>query len=448
MISPRQLVVVGGNSQELAPVLSCIKQEGWSIVNVAEVRQLSTSRMVRQATVGLIFAEDGRFERSLRSLSSVVAQLDMEWIVVLNRILLTKSNVQHFVSELCYDYHCRPIEMQRLSVMLGHAHGKVMMRRGLAAAEVIHHDRIIGDHPLMQQLKSDILKLARTEVNVLITGESGTGKELVAQTLHSHSPRADKPFQAINCGGLPGSLVQTELFGHEKGAFTGAQDRRLGRIEVADGGAVFLDEIGDMAIEAQANLLRFLQEGTIDRVGSSKSVDIDVRVISATHVNLPQAVASGHFREDLFYRLNVCHLHTPSLRERLTDILPISRHLIECHADKLGVPKKRFSAEAVQALTNHHWPGNVRELSNRVCQGLVMASGRYIKPADMNLIHASSGPESRLLSIDEAKDKAEKEALEMAIGLYNGNNSQAARILGVSRATFYRLLRKHQLADV
>ncbi|MBV8680307.1 MAG: sigma-54-dependent Fis family transcriptional regulator, partial [Aquitalea sp.] len=281
---------------------------------------------------------------------------------------------------------------------------------------------------------------------VVITGESGCGKELVAQLLHQYSDRADGPFQAVNCGGLPVNLVQSELFGHERGAFTGASSGRIGRIEAAQNGTLFLDEIGDMAIEAQVNLLRFLQEGTIDRLGDNRSRSIDTRVLSATHVDLPAAISTGRFRQDLYYRLCVCQLHLPPLRERRSDIPLLAKHLLFQSSQRLGLPHKRLSYEALAIMLQHDWPGNIREMSNRISQGLAMASGRVIRPQDMGLGSSMIAPLHN--GLEAVRERAEREAVEMALELHGHNSSKAARMLGISRATLYRLLKKYSMQVV
>jgi DNA-binding NtrC family response regulator len=437
----RQVLVVGTTQDQ--ELLGQLKRAGWQPMPVADARYVNSLKGARQCACCLILA-DSRLDKQLPRLAGALSALELEALLVLDRGELAKPAVRQFVDEYCHDFHHRPVDAEHLLKTLGHLHGKALLRRRERQDEP-HVGELIGAHPSMQQLRRDIRKVARSHANILVSGESGTGKELVARTVHQLSQRAGGPFQAVNCGALPGALVQSELFGHEKGAFTGAHERRIGRIEAANGGTLFLDEIGDMPLEAQVNLLRFLQERTIDRLGNSHAVEVDVRVIAATHIDLAQAAASGHFREDLFYRLNVCTLRLPPLRERVPDILPIAHYLIERSAVQLGVPKRRLSSEAAQALLHHGWPGNVRELANRISQGLVMASGRAIKPADMGLAAQRSQPQ--LMTLDAFRERAEKEALQTVIALNHGNSSQAARVLGVSRATLYRLLQKYRLGD-
>lgn len=418
------------------------ERSGWQVSRAGQYRQLAINRDTYSA--GLLLADE-QFVRQLDKWREAVQRLDLEWVIVLEPQLLQQPLIRRFIDEHCYDYHHLPVDSERLLVTLGRIHGKRQIRvadnDGQTDGDGVE---LIGNHPLIRQLKQTVRKIARSEAHILITGESGTGKELVARSVHRLSNRAAAPFQTVNCGGLPATLVQSELFGYERGAFTGASERRIGHAEAAHGGILFLDEIGDLASEAQAGLLRFLQEGTVERLGSRQAMSVDVRVISATHVPLEEAMVTGRFREDLFYRLKVCHLHIPALRERVSDILPLADHLIDRYAGKLGVPRRRLSSETARSMVEHHWPGNVRELVNRLSQGLVMASGRFIRPADMGLSGEPSGY-GLFGSLSESRERAEREALQIALTIYNGNSTQAAKMLGVSRATFYRLLQKHRI---
>jgi DNA-binding NtrC family response regulator len=304
-------------------------------------------------------------------------------------------------------------------------------------------DEMVGCSPPMTALFRAVRKVAGTDAPVLLTGESGTGKELTARAIHERSVRAAGPFVAINCGSIPPNLIQSEMFGYERGAFTGATQRKLGRLEQASGGTLLLDEIGDLPLELQANLLRFLQDGKIDRVGGQAPVAIDVRIVAATNVDLERAISEGRFREDLYHRLSVLPLHTPPLRERGEDIEILARHFF----DKFSKDKRRslrgFSREALDAIRAHDWPGNVRELINRVRRAMVMCEGRQIGANDLGLENTRAA--KRIVTIDEARDQAERRAIQHALGFNANNLASAARDLGVSRVTLYRLLEKHQL---
>jgi DNA-binding NtrC family response regulator len=295
----------------------------------------------------------------------------------------------------------------------------------------------------MCALFETIRKVARIDVSAMIRGESGTGKELAAQAIHRLSPRANGPFVAINCGALPKDLIQTELFGHEKGSFTGADRRRIGRIEAAQNGTLFLDEIGDLPLDLQANLLRFLQERTIDRVGSHTPIPLDVRVVAATHVNLERAVDQGRFREDLYYRLNVLHLDMPPLRERGDDIELLANHFVRSYAAIVRPNIDGFSQHAINAMKGHAWPGNVRELANRVQRAVVMCEGKLLQPRDLGFDRDI--PNGTLVTLAAARAAAEKEVIETTLRAVRNNVSQAARRLDISRVTLYRLLEQHSI---
>lgn len=362
---------------------------------------------------------------------------------------------------------------------------------------------LIGNSAAMRRVNKEIRQYAATDAAVLITGETGTGKELAAGAIHQSSLCANGPFVAVNCAGLPASLISSELFGHEKGAFTGAHQRKVGRIEAARGGTVFLDEIGDFPFELQAHLLRFLQEKTIERVGASRPVEVDVRVIAATNKDLASEVREGRFREDLFYRLHVLRLHLPPLRDREGDIELLSEHYLRAFRAAGPGRAARFSPEAIRALAAHPWPGNVRELMGRVRRAAVTSEGPYIEPSDLgfsrierrkrqrggpdcrdagtlaprldgglgasaagtaepeadDIAHgqAGSGPANSIAfslvpgaphpTLAGAKRELETWMLSATLRATRNNVTLAAERLGVSRVTFYRLLERNGLRD-
>ncbi|WP_230027824.1 sigma-54-dependent Fis family transcriptional regulator [Massilia sp. Bi118] len=293
----------------------------------------------------------------------------------------------------------------------------------------------------MQRLHAQIERVSKVPAPVLIWGESGSGKELTAQSIHTRSPRGGGPFVAVNCGAISPTLIHSELFGYERGAFTGATQGKAGLIESADGGTLFLDEIGDLPKELQANLLRFLQEQTICRLGSTRQIRVDVRVVAASHVQLQDAVVTGTFREDLYYRLAVLPLTVPSLRERRDDLIALAEHFFDVYAAEKAPGLRGFSDRAFAAILEHDWPGNVRELINRVRRAMVMADGRLIAPEDMGLAHSIAIQPPAAL--DDTRMRSERSALRDCLDRSGQNVSRAARELGVSRTTMYRLLDKH-----
>ncbi len=303
---------------------------------------------------------------------------------------------------------------------------------------------IVGKDPKMQVIYKLIEDVAPTDATVLIQGESGTGKELVARAIYKQSPRKDRPFVVINCSAYPATLLESELFGHEKGAFTGAIRQKTGRFEQAHGGTVFLDEVGEISPSAQIKLLRVLQTQKFERLGGEKTLDVDVRIIAATNKELLQEVKRGHFREDLYYRLNVIPVHLPLLRERRNDIPLLARHFLHCFASEQGKEITAFNPEAMRFLFDHHWPGNVRELENSVEHATVLAKGRRIEAADLpTIIHSSvsTGRRSKPPTLVEQERKLLEEVLDDC----GWNKKQAADRLGISRSTLYDKLKKYQI---
>ncbi len=397
----------------------------------------------RTCDVGLLRLQPFHLERP-EAVKELISRSGTEWIAVLNQEVLRLQNVGDFVCEWFFDFHTLPFDVSRVQVTLGRAFGMARLRgQGTVHIDQPEHE-LLGDSKPIRELRKLLSKLAPTESPVLIRGESGTGKELVARTLHRQSQRHSKPFVAINCGAIPEHLIQSELFGHEKGAFTGAHQRKIGRIEAANGGTLFLDEIGDLPLELQANLLRFLQEKHIERVGGSQPIPVDVRVLAATHIDLEAAIEKKRFREDLYYRLNVLQVATAPLRERHGDLSMLANHFSHFYSHETGRRPRSFSEDALIAMGKHDWPGNVRELANRVRRGLVLAEGRQIEARDLGLIsqHVIAAP---MGTLENYKHRAERQALCDVLNRHSDNLSIAAKVLGISRPTFYRLLHKHQI---
>ncbi len=368
----------------------------------------------------------------------------VRWIALMPADMLDVPHWRRLVAEHCHDFHTLPLEIPRLQQSLGHARGLAALAEAPAPTARGQGAAMVGNSAALCRLRRQLTRVAAVSAPVLISGESGSGKELVAQAVHGLSARRAAPFVPVNCGAMPASLIHSELFGHERGAFTGAHRERRGLIEAAHGGTLFLDEIGDLPLELQANLLRFLQEQTLYRLGSTQNRHVDVRVIAASHVDLAQAVARGAFREDLYYRLNVLVLEVPALRARPDDVIPLARHFFEVHGNDRAPQLRGFSTAALQALQAYHWPGNVRELLNCVRRAMVMAEGKYIMPADLGLQPATASPLAAAL--DEVRVRAEREAIAATLLQAGSNVTVAARRLGVSRMTLYRLLAKHGIS--
>jgi len=410
-----------------------------SVTNLAEAgRELRNSHYL----VGLL-VHDREQQRPGEVDGFLRRHSQMQWVGVFNPRDLESTSCRDLVVEHLCDYHTAPVDPLRLSHTLGHAHGWAMLkRRRQQLIDHAHSDSpLIGHCDAIVRLRAQVDRVAKVAAPVLIWGESGSGKELTAQAIHAQSERAGGPFVPINCGAISPTLIHSELFGYERGAFTGATRGKAGLIESADGGTLFLDEIGDLPKDLQANLLRFLQEKTICRVGSTRQIRVDVRVIAASHVQLQQAVAKGDFREDLYYRLAVLPVTVPPLRERREDIVALAEHFFQLYSSEKAPRLKGFSDRAIAAILDHDWPGNVRELINRVRRAMVMSDGRLITPDDLGLSRGIPAPTPAAL--DDARMRSERVALRDCLDRSGQNVSRAARDLGVSRTTMYRLLSKH-----
>ncbi len=376
------------------------------------------------------------------TLEQSILQGALQWIAVVPRKALQDSAWRRTLAQCFFDFHTLPVDMERLDMFLGHALGKASL-----AASVDDPDgtagvpSMVGSSAPMTKLYRSIRKVAMFEAPVMISGESGTGKEVTARAIHQLSARRHGPFIPVNCGSLPVHLVHSELFGHEKGSFTGAYQRKVGSIEAADGGIIFLDEIGDLPLELQSSLLRFLQEKTIVRVGSTRNLQMNVRVVAASHVNLQESVNRGRFREDLYYRLNVLPLHVPALRERPDDIPLLAHAFFEQASAQRSPQVAGFSTAALRAMEAYGWPGNVRELMNRVQKAMIMCDERLISPADLGL-GAGAPAASDATRLRTVRGATERDVIHHTLVMNGRNKAAAARQLGVSRTTLYRLLHK------
>jgi len=344
-----------------------------------------------------------------------------------------------------YDFYLKPIDMAELKVILRRAfylYGIEKENRELQ--DVLHReDRfegMIGNCPKMQEVFATIKKVAAADVTILLRGESGTGKELVARAIHQRSLRRDGPFIPINCGGVPDTLIESELFGYEKGAFTDAKAQRIGMVERASGGTLFLDEIGELPPQLQVKLLRFLQDKKIQRLGGGEEIEVDTCIIAATNTDLQKAIKEGNFREDLYYRISVISIELPPLRERGDDITLLAHSFLNRfnYAHKRNI--KGFSQAAIKAIESYGWPGNVRELENKIQRAVIMAEGPKLTPADLELEFVQAKYEGR--GLKEAREALEKNLVQRGLSNNRGNMTQAAAELGISRPTLYELMEK------
>jgi len=353
-----------------------------------------------------------------------------------------RANALRAIGVGAYDFCTKPFEPELLAWTIERAFRVHELQeenaRLLAVQESPATSGIITRDPAMLRMCRTIEKVAPTSATVLILGESGTGKELVARALHALSPRRGERFIAINCAAIPETLLESELFGYEKGAFTGAVKQTLGKIETATGGTLFLDEIGDLPMALQAKLLRFLQERVIERIGGRQEVPVDVRIVCATHQSLKQRIAENLFREDLYYRLAEIVLELPPLRERHGDAALLAHGFVRRLADEQRRGGMSLQADAIQAIEAHSWPGNVRELENVIKRAVIMADGLAISAADIGL--AELELDASALNLRQVREQAEKQAVLRVLGRVNGNLSRAAELLGVSRPTLYDLM--------
>jgi DNA-binding NtrC family response regulator len=372
-------------------------------------------------------------------------------------VLTGKSTFETAVQALRYgavDYLTKPCKLVDLKALLLRV---ARQREWINKVRALKHQlervegktELVGGSRSMEQVKRLIEKVAPTNSTVLILGETGTGKELVARAVHQHSLRSDKPFVAVNCGALPESLIESELFGHRKGAFTGADDHRVGLFEVAHGGTIFLDEIGELPKAMQAKLLRVLESGEIRRVGDNNAFEVDVRVVCATHRNLPEMVEAGGFREDLMYRINTFEIHIPSLRERIADIQPLAEHLFRRFRPGLKANATLFTPEAIEVLQKHTWPGNVRELANVIEHATILCDEPPITPECLPQRFDSrkaAASKVRITGPITLRD-LEMQAIYDALDRHNGNKPEAAEELGISLKTLYNKLNQTVLQE-
>jgi two-component system, NtrC family, response regulator len=389
----------------------------------------------------------GTPEEGLATLSELLA-LDRLVKVIVITGQGEKEVALRAVGTGAYDFLGKPIEMAELKLMLKRCvHIAQLEREYLDMQQRLNGDSfegMLGTHPRMQSVFDSIRKVATTDAPVLILGESGTGKEMAALAIHRKSARKDGPFVAINCSAIPETLIESELFGHEKGSFTGAHAQRKGRIEGAEGGTLFLDEIGEIPLPLQVKLLRFLQESRIERVGGRQEILVDTRVIAATNADLKEGMKAGTFREDLFYRLAVVQLVLPSLADRQDDVLLLANAFLERFAEQSKKIGLSFGPEALKAIRQYSWPGNVRELQNRVKRAVIMGSGKRLTAKDLELTDgAETAPGT---SLKKARESVEKEMIQNSLRRHSGKITAAALDLGISRPTLYELMGKLGIA--
>jgi len=447
-VARRQLIYVTRDPSEA--LCARFEERGWHIEIVASARDARKSLRSDLAIGGLLDLSS-RFEsHELAAFEASLTLTNVGWVAATVSGQLEDAAVRRLIRDYCFDYVTLPTSNDRIVDSVGHAYGMVSLHDAASndaratGAEGRAEGEMVGSCEAMLALFRSIRKVAMTDAPVFISGESGTGKELTAVAIHERSSRRDQPFVAINCGAIPAHLLQSELFGYERGAFTGANQRKIGRVEAANGGTLFLDEIGDLPLESQASLLRFLQERKIERLGGHGSTPVDVRIISATHVDMQTAMIEGRFRADLYHRLCVLQIDEPPLRARGKDIELLAKHMLDRFKKDASRRLRGFSPCAIAAIHNYGWPGNVRELINRVRRAIVMSEGRQITARDLEL---GEYVEVAAISLAQAREAAERQAIELALLRHRGRLGDAAHELGISRVTLYRLLGSHGLRE-
>src|SRR6185437_1762995 len=432
------------------------RQYGWALkdfdISLAATREEAVGRLaefspeVAIVDLGLPPDPDGASEGI--AVLETIGRISPDTKVIIATGNEDRAHALRAVSLGAYDFFQKPIDIQLLRIIIERALRlrdlEVENRRLASLPGRSPIDNIVANSGVMVRLLRTIEKIAPNDVSVMLLGESGTGKELLAEAIHRLSNRARQPLVAINCAAIPEALIESELFGHEKGAFTGALRQVVGKIELASGGTLFLDEIGDLPLGAQVKLLRFLQNRTIERIGGRQTISVDVRVVCATHQDLEKLISEGRFREDLYYRLNEIRVPVPSLRDREGDAVLLASHFMRKFNRAHGRNLKGFTADALTTIATHPWRGNVRELENRVKRGVVMADGPLVTSADLDFQTTTSQNE---ISFDlrTARSRAEHDTVQLALAKCGGNMSEAAKLLGVSRPTLYSLAKEHGL---
>lgn len=349
-----------------------------------------------------------------------------------------------------YDFYQKPIDSDIINLLIERALSLAELEYENRMLSKVHTSmgRIVGNSEAILGASRKAEKIAQTDISTLLLGESGTGKEVFARSIHEHSNRKDKPFVAINCASIPENLLESELFGYEKGAFTGANKTVVGKIETAQKGTLFLDEIGDMPIGLQAKMLRFLQERVIERVGGRSEIPVDVRVICATHRDIPSMVKEQTFREDLFYRVGEINIMIPPLKDRDDDVVLLAKTFLNLYTQEYNSKVKGFSQQAINAMLNHAWPGNIRELQNKLKSAVVLAEGSYIEADDLGLMNTDDHSSDTIFNLREVREIAESKAIRKAYHQSEQNMSKTAELLGVTRPTLYSLIDKYHLEDL
>jgi len=449
-----KILVVEDNDVLRGSVVQALVENGHSVSEVGDGEE-ATERL-QEESYDVVLTDMRMPKKSGLEVLRFAKQVnDLTVAIVMTAFGTIESAVEAMKSG-AYDYIQKPFELEELEVKINRAlehrrdTGVLQLLRS-QTSQALEHNNIVGSSPQIRKIFEIIKKIARSNASILITGETGTGKELIASLAHYNSLRAKQSFVKVNCAALQENLLESELFGHEKGAFTSADRQRIGRFEQANGGTLFLDEIGDMSASTQAKVLRVLQEQEFERLGGMKTIKVDVRIIAATNKNLKEAIANNTFREDLYYRLNTVGIETPALRERKEDVLPLASYFSRKYSEELKKPISGFSPQAVKYLTRHNWPGNIRELQNTIERAVLMAESNLIGVEDLTL-NATKGDASSIdalgikippsgIKLDDLERNTIIEALKMT----NWVQKDAAELLGVSRRVLNYKVKIHNI---
>jgi DNA-binding NtrC family response regulator len=447
MKSHWQILVVDDEEIMCESLAAWLREDGYGVETAASGREaVEKSRLKDYA----IYFVDLKMPGGMDGIETMmqIRRLHPEASIIIITAYATVDTAITAMKEGAQEYIVKPCNPEEISLLVNRIikvknlqRENTILRKKLSRRYSVHD--VISKNPRMREIMALAVEVASLRSTVLIQGESGTGKELVARALHNSGDRAAKPFVAVSCAALAETLLESELFGHEKGSFTGASQQKRGKFEMADGGTIFLDEIGDISAKLQVDLLRVLQDRAFYRVGGSEEVRVDVRVVAATNVNLQQAVAEGRFRDDLFYRLNVIEIRIPPLRERREDIPLLAAHFVERLAHELGRDAAELSEDALRRLMDYSWPGNVRELENAVERGIITCRGRVLTEDDFSFLAQSGGAQSWLIPPGASVQAMEKALITVTIERTGGNIKEAASVLGIDRSTLYEKIKKY-----
>jgi DNA-binding NtrC family response regulator len=437
-------------------IATAFRDRGWEVVEAAD--GAAAIACLEEAVFDVLVTDYQMPEKSGLDVVKRSKMINEGTVAIVMTAYGTVESAVEAMKAGAYDYVLKPFDLEEMEMKVERA---IEHRRLLARVEaydrteiVPRFENIVGESPQMREVFRTIEKVARSNATVLVLGETGVGKELVAEALHRNSSRADRPFVKMNCAALHESLLESELFGHERGAFTGADRQRTGRFELANEGTLFLDEIGNMTASTQAKVLRVLQEREFERLGGSRTVRVDVRLVAATNKNLEGAIQRGEFREDLFYRLNVVSVTVPPLRERKEDIVPLASHFIDRYAKEIKKDVRGMDPAAVRALKRHTWPGNIRELENTIERAVLMAEGRFVQEEDLNLgVSGRSSVDNvaslnlRLPPTGVDLDELERQAILEALRISNWVQKDAAKFLGISSRVMNYKVAKYEIKN-